>query len=319
MDAVTAGARTCDEKPTSGGKTLSLVLSVIVCVALLVTSAPAGALEVLGSGQRLVTGVADRSADDQRAQRICARRHQEGGRAYERCLTRQRDLSAARRVCRSRHPRGTAAFRECVGETRELIAARRVCAARHERSTPAFRRCVQRRTTPGAAPASTPDQATPADPVTPAPPVVSTPPEPDVPSLPPEVVELEARMAAQLADLRAGLGRSQLIVSPEMSAVARAWSAQLEHDFRHNPDYATQIPAGAISWGENIGGATGPGSLVDLQDTVFSLLMNSPGHYANMTHIGFTHVGIGVHTHPNGGVWVTQVFARYPVPGPSSG
>jgi uncharacterized protein YkwD len=154
--------------------------------------------------------------------------------------------------------------------------------------------------------------------VTPTP-VVPTPPTPDTPGLAPEVVELEARMAAQLAELRAGLGRSELIVSPEMSAVARAWSAHLVDDFRHNPDFATQIPAGAINWAENIGGATGPSPLVELQDGIFSRLVNSPGHYANMTHIGFTHVGIGVHVDPRGGVFVTQVFARYPAPGPAGG
>jgi uncharacterized protein YkwD len=304
-------------KPTSSGKALSIVMAAIVCVALMATSAPAGAAEAVGSEARTVVGAADRSTDDQRAHRICGRRHGEGGRAYERCVANQRDLFSARRVCQRRHPRATAPFRECVREQRDLIAARRVCAARHDRSTPAFRRCVQRRT--AAVPATpTSDPATPAGPVTPTP-VVPTPPEPGVPSLPPEVVQLEARMVAQLAQLRAGLGRSELIVSPEMSAVARAWSAHLVDDFRHNPDYATQIPAGATNWGENIGASWGPSTGADHLDAIFGMLVNSPGHYANMTNNSFTHVGIGVYVHPLGGVFVTQVFARYPAPGPASG
>lgn len=126
-----------------------------------------------------------------------------------------------------------------------------------------------------------------------------------------EVAQLEARMLAQINQLRRSVGVAPLRISPPMSDVARRWSAGLPSNFEHNPSVGAQIPSGWRLWAENIGYRVDPyaGSLATME-TVQAALVASPGHYANLVHPDLTHVGVGIHIQGDG-VYVTQVFARY--------
>ena len=73
--------------------------------------------------------------------------------------------------------------------------------------------------------------------------------------------------------------------------------------FYHNPNVSAQIPGGWCTWGENI-------AFAPSIEIAFNGLVNSPGHYANMTNPQFNNIGIGV-VIKNGSVYVTQVFAAY--------
>jgi hypothetical protein len=109
----------------------------------------------------------------------------------------------------------------------------------------------------------------------------------------------QARAAQSLAPLRLNVG---------VVTVARAWSDHMSSadDFRHNPNYASQMPAGWSRAGENIAWGSGGSGTVDALHTA---LMNSPGHRANILG-DYTDVGIGV-TVVNGKMWVTEDFGKY--------
>ena len=113
----------------------------------------------------------------------------------------------------------------------------------------------------------------------------------------------EAEMADLVNGLRSRVGARSLRVNLEMSGVARDWSRQLPSGFRHNPAVGSLIPSGWTSWGENI-------AYNSSVNAAFNALVNSPGHYANMTNSSFSEIGVGVHV-DDGWVYVTQVFARY--------
>ncbi len=113
----------------------------------------------------------------------------------------------------------------------------------------------------------------------------------------------EQQMIDLVNDLRSANGVPRLSVSLEVSAVARDWSAEMSNGFRHNPNVATQIPAGATWWGENI-------AFNSSVEANFNALVNSPGHFENMVDPRFTHLGVGVAT-VGGRVYVTQVLVAY--------
>lgn len=76
----------------------------------------------------------------------------------------------------------------------------------------------------------------------------------------------------------------------------------------HNPSYSAQIPAGAMTFGENVGYA---GGFADNAATIHAGWMDSAGHRENILRGGFTQVGIGYVVAADGTAWATQVFASY--------
>ena len=128
-------------------------------------------------------------------------------------------------------------------------------------------------------------------------------------------------MADLVNGLRESLGVGALSYDARIAAVARRWSQVMgaEQYFGHNPTFAEEYPPGWVAAGENIAGArrsifADGVTLAELLDEVrasFDGLVDSPGHYANMTNPQYTHLGIGVAV-DNGAIWITQNFARYP-------
>ena len=119
----------------------------------------------------------------------------------------------------------------------------------------------------------------------------------------PSLSAQEREMVGLVQDLRAQYGAGALEVSVEISQVARNWSIELPNGFFHNPSVGSQIPGGWRMWGENI-------AYNSSVQAAFNALVNSSGHFRNMTNPDFTHIGVGVYV-DGGRVYVTQVFARY--------
>lgn len=106
--------------------------------------------------------------------------------------------------------------------------------------------------------------------------------------------------------LRASEGKPALTRNAAMDAVAANWATHMATtgDFRHNPNYSRQIPAGWRTAGENIA--------MNSFDPVYlyTQWQNSPGHKANMVNPAFNRIGIGVVEH-NGSYYGVQVFGGY--------
>ena len=128
-----------------------------------------------------------------------------------------------------------------------------------------------------------------------------------------EIDAAEAEMARLVNELRSGLGLAPLAYNPDLAAVARRWSQTMrdEDTFAHNPTYSEQYPAGWRRAGENIAWRQSDGSILDKVRAAFDGLVDSPGHYANMTHPDFNHLGVGVAVEGRS-LWVTQNLAHYP-------
>ncbi len=124
---------------------------------------------------------------------------------------------------------------------------------------------------------------------------------------------IERVMVDLVNNLREGLGLSTLTHSSDLSDVARAWSEKMRDDgiFVHNPSNTQQYPAGWSAAGENIAWRQSGGTLLDKVHAAFNGLVNSPGHYANMTSSSFNQIGVGVAV-AGRNFWVTQNFAYYP-------
>lgn len=106
---------------------------------------------------------------------------------------------------------------------------------------------------------------------------------------------------------RAQNGLAPLQLLPAVTSVAQNWASQMATscDFRHNPSFSQQIPAGWTRAAENI--AAG-----QQYTTVVAAWINSPGHRANLlgdyTHIGIGYVGGSACQY---GRYFVQVFAKY--------
>jgi uncharacterized protein YkwD len=121
-----------------------------------------------------------------------------------------------------------------------------------------------------------------------------------------QVDAAEASIVARTNELRASVGVGALTRSAEIDAVAQAWAQHLADtgEFRHNPDFAAQIPAGWTTAGENI-------ALNTTDPAAFSTQWeNSPPHYANLVNGAFTTIGVGV-VEKDGVFYGVQVFAGY--------
>ena len=128
----------------------------------------------------------------------------------------------------------------------------------------------------------------------------------------------EARMLALLNEVRRQAGLSPLIADPELHAVAVAHTEEMiaRHFFGHASPTTGMVEnrlerAGVLVSlsGENVAEA-------DDADGAHRVLMDSPGHRANMLRADFTHVGIGVAMRPGDArdLLATLVFVRRPRP-----
>jgi len=120
------------------------------------------------------------------------------------------------------------------------------------------------------------------------------------------VAEVQARI---LADVNAARGRvdvKPLKANAAMNTVALKWSQKQAANatMSHNPNYASQIPAGWSAAGENVAFGYSPA-------TVTRAWLDSPGHRANVLRTSFTHIGIGVACSDAGRPYYTQVFGAY--------
>ena len=119
-------------------------------------------------------------------------------------------------------------------------------------------------------------------------------------------------MARLVNELRQGLGLAPLTVKHGLWHVARAWSLTMRDwdIFEHNPYYSHQFPIGWTRAAENIAFVSGR-AFADAVQVAFDGLVDSPGHYANMTDPAFNHIGVGI-AFEGSSFWFTQNFARYP-------
>lgn len=128
-----------------------------------------------------------------------------------------------------------------------------------------------------------------------------------------EIAAAEAEMARLVNELRESVGVARLAYSSDVAAVARRWSETMRDDdiFEHNPTYSEQYPRGWRFAGENIAWRQSGGSILERLREAFDALVDSPGHYDNMTDSDFNYIGVGVAVDGRN-LWVTQNFAYYP-------
>lgn len=113
----------------------------------------------------------------------------------------------------------------------------------------------------------------------------------------------EAEFVQRINALRADKGLAPLGVDPELTAIARRWSARMADDgeLSHNPNLGNE----ARDWrmlGENVG--VGP-----TVESIHRAFVNSPRHYENLVEPAFTLIGVGV-VERDGQIWVTQDFKQ---------
>jgi uncharacterized protein YkwD len=114
----------------------------------------------------------------------------------------------------------------------------------------------------------------------------------------------ESQFIALTNQLRAAKGLSQLAVSPEVTAVARRWAAQMAAagTISHNQNLPNQVTLNWTKLGENVG----TGGAVEAIQTAF---INSPKHYENLVDPVWNYIGIGV-VDSNGRIFVTVNFMQ---------
>lgn len=105
-------------------------------------------------------------------------------------------------------------------------------------------------------------------------------------------------------------GLKPLTRNSHMDGTARTWSAGLDNDFKHNPDFGGQIPGGWSLAAENIIGGSDEGSVEKNAADFVQRWMDSEGHRANIMNPDLTHTGIGV-VKSGETYWGTQVFGAY--------
>ncbi|MDH3305996.1 MAG: CAP domain-containing protein [Acidimicrobiia bacterium] len=136
------------------------------------------------------------------------------------------------------------------------------------------------------------------DTTAPAPP----PPPTTAPSLGGPDASAEAGFVSRINSVRSGAGQPGLARSGALDAYARSWAQQMATSATLAHSGLGGGPYGSFAMtGENVG----VGGNVDL---IFSALAGSGPHLTNMTHPGFTHVGVGVWIDGNGQMWTAHVF-----------
>ena len=111
----------------------------------------------------------------------------------------------------------------------------------------------------------------------------------------------ESQFISLINEVRADVGVPALSASSSLKTYARDWSFYMSdtNTFAHS-----DIGSLLGSWstvGENLAyGWSVP--------SMHNALVNSPGHYANLTSPNFTHIGVGVWVESGGKIWTTHVF-----------
>jgi len=129
----------------------------------------------------------------------------------------------------------------------------------------------------------------------------------------PGVADTNAEQSlAMVNQLRAAGGLPPVRLAPALNDVAQAWTTHMatQRDYRHNPNLASQVPAGWRGIAENIAWST----YRNPSGTDFTTLWrDSPGHYANIMGASYTHMGYAqVYDPVTGRTYATQVFGYYP-------
>jgi len=117
-----------------------------------------------------------------------------------------------------------------------------------------------------------------------------------------ELAVAEAHSFNLLNDLRSGLDLPLLVRLSPMDADARWWSETMDStgDFEHS----------SLGYAENIAWwSAGYASPEDAAQVMHDLWVNSPGHFANMTHQNYTSMGVGFWRSDSGGWHATHVFS----------
>jgi uncharacterized protein YkwD len=126
-----------------------------------------------------------------------------------------------------------------------------------------------------------------------------------------------ATMVQLVNEARAEHDLAPLVSAVDVALVAEAWSAAMAEvgELEHNPSFAEQICCWA-SVAENVAWSEPhrvwrPGNRVDrVVLELHEALLDSPGHRANLLDPGVDQIGIGVHVHTDGSIWITQNFRR---------
>ena len=117
-----------------------------------------------------------------------------------------------------------------------------------------------------------------------------------------------AQILQETNAFRARHGKAPLKLDAAISKVSQRWTQHMADAgvFEHNPDFASQMPAGWRGAAENI--AAGYAASAVVQGWI-----DSPGHRANLLG-DYTHIGIGYVSKPGSqwGRYYTQNFASYP-------
>jgi uncharacterized protein YkwD len=126
-----------------------------------------------------------------------------------------------------------------------------------------------------------------------------------------------AAMVDLVNDERARHDLPPFASADDVARVAELWSAEMAatHAMEHNPDHPAQICCwSAVA--ENVAYAQ-PHRIWRPGDATLALtaelhegLLGSPSHRANLLSAELDEIGIGVHVHTDGSVWITQNFRR---------
>lgn len=107
---------------------------------------------------------------------------------------------------------------------------------------------------------------------------------------------------------RGSVGRPNLAANAHLEKIAQDWANHMatNNDYRHNPNFATQVwsKPGWNAVGENIAYGYSNGTAVS------EAWWNSPGHKANIVHTSFNSIGIGYAKSSSGRPYYVQVFGQ---------
>jgi uncharacterized protein YkwD len=125
---------------------------------------------------------------------------------------------------------------------------------------------------------------------------------------PPPTAPIDSAAAADFTArtnaLRSSLGLAPLVRDGSLDSLAADWAQELaaSGQLRHSSIPRTIVGHPWSTVGENVGFGPSVGSVHDA-------LVNSAGHYANLTGASYSRVGIGVAVDGDGRLWVVEVFA----------
>ena len=119
------------------------------------------------------------------------------------------------------------------------------------------------------------------------------------------VPSADAGFLSLLNGLRSSLGLGALAADPQLSGVARSWSATMASSgtLAHNGALSSQVGPVWTKLGENVGMGSSAAQ-------IFDALVASPAHLRNMADPAFSLVGIGSVADASGRLWTTHVFLQ---------